>query len=37
MSHLLVPGRYQGPARSGNGGYVAGALAHELGATGGAR
>lgn len=35
MSHLLVPGRYQGPARSGNGGYVAGALAHELGETGG--
>jgi hypothetical protein len=31
---LLVPARYCGPARSGNGGYVAGALAHELGDTG---
>lgn len=31
---LLVPARYRGPARSGNGGYVAGALADELGATG---
>jgi hypothetical protein len=31
---LLVPARYRGPARSGNGGYVAGALAHELGDTG---
>ena len=30
---LLVPARYCGPARSGNGGYVAGALAHELGDT----
>jgi len=30
---LLVPTRYRGPARSGNGGYVAGALAHELGDT----
>lgn len=30
---LLVPARYRGPARSGNGGYVAGALAHELGDT----
>jgi hypothetical protein len=31
---LLVPARYCGPANSGNGGYVAGALAHELGDTG---
>ncbi len=31
---LLVPARYRGPASSGNGGYVAGALAHELGDTG---
>ena len=31
---LLVPVRYRGPATSGNGGYVAGALAHELGDTG---
>lgn len=31
---LLVPARYCGPAKSGNGGYVAGALAHELGGTG---
>ncbi len=31
---LLVPARYRGPALSGNGGYVAGSLAHELGATG---
>ena len=31
---LLVPSRYRGPATSGNGGYVAGALAHELGDTG---
>jgi hypothetical protein len=31
---LLVPSRYRGPAKSGNGGYVAGALAHELGDTG---
>jgi hypothetical protein len=31
---LLVPARYRGPAKSGNGGYVAGALAHELGDTG---
>jgi hypothetical protein len=30
---LLVPTRYRGPARSGNGGYVAGALAHALGDT----
>jgi len=30
---LLVPARYCGPATSGNGGYVAGALAHELGDT----
>jgi hypothetical protein len=30
---LLVPARYCGPAKSGNGGYVAGALAHELGDT----
>ncbi len=28
---LLISSRYCGPARSGNGGYVAGALAHELG------
>ena len=31
---LLVPARYRGPAKSGNGGYVAGALAAELGDTG---
>ena len=31
---LIVPARYRGPARSGNGGYVAGALADELGGTG---
>ncbi len=31
---MLVPARYRGPAKSGNGGYVAGALAHELGETG---
>ena len=31
---LLVPARYRGPAKSGNGGYLAGALAHELGETG---
>ncbi|MEO7351189.1 MAG: hypothetical protein ABIW17_04745, partial [Marmoricola sp.] len=31
---LLVPARYCGPARSGNGGYVAGALAQEIGDTG---
>lgn len=31
---LLVPHRYRGPAKSGNGGYVAGALAHEAGDTG---
>jgi hypothetical protein len=31
---LLVPARYRGPAKSGNGGYVAGALAHELGDIG---
>ena len=30
---LLVPARYCGPAASGNGGYVAGALAHEIGDT----
>jgi hypothetical protein len=30
---LLIPARYRGPARSGNGGYVSGALAHELGDT----
>jgi hypothetical protein len=30
---LLVPARYRGPAKSGNGGYVAGALAQELGDT----
>jgi hypothetical protein len=30
---LLVPARYCGPAKSGNGGYVSGALAHELGDT----
>ncbi len=34
---LLVPRRYCGPARSGNGGYVAGALADELPATSGGR
>ncbi len=33
-STLIVLHRYRGPARSGNGGYVAGALAHELGDTG---
>lgn len=32
---LLVPARYRGPAKSGNGGYVAGALANELGDIGG--
>ena len=32
---VLIPDRYRGPARSGNGGYVAGSLAHELGDTGG--
>lgn len=31
---LIVPARYRGPASSGNGGYVAGALADELGETG---
>jgi hypothetical protein len=31
---LLIRGRYCGPANSGNGGYVAGSLAHELGDTG---
>ncbi len=31
---LLVPARYRGPATSGNGGYVAGLMAHELGGTG---
>ena len=30
---LLVPARYCGPATSGNGGYVAGSLAHEFGDT----
>ncbi len=30
---LLVPARYRGPAKSANGGYAAGALAHELGDT----
>jgi hypothetical protein len=30
---LLVPARYRGPAASGNGGYVAGSIAHELGDT----
>jgi hypothetical protein len=30
---LLVLERYRGPARSANGGYVSGALAHELGDT----
>jgi hypothetical protein len=30
---LLVPARYCGPVASGNGGYVAGALAHEIGDT----
>ena len=30
---LLVPARYRGPAKSGNGGYVAGALAEALGDT----
>ncbi len=32
---LSVPGRFRGPARSGNGGYVAGALARLLGDTSG--
>ncbi len=32
---VLIPGRYCGPAKSGNGGYVAGSLAHELGDTDG--
>ncbi len=32
---LYVPARYRGPARSGNGGYVAGALAHLLGVRSG--
>lgn len=32
---LIVPGRFRGPARSGNGGYVAGALAGLLGDTAG--
>ena len=32
---VLIPGRYRGPAKSGNGGYVAGTLADELGDTGG--
>ena len=27
---VIVPARYNGPARSGNGGYVSGLLAHEL-------
>ncbi len=27
---VIVPARYNGPARSGNGGYVCGLLAHEL-------
>jgi len=27
---VIVPARYNGPARSGNGGYVGGLLAHEL-------
>ena len=27
MTGLLVPARFNGPARSGNGGYVAGSLA----------
>ena len=31
---LIVPARYRGPARSGNGGYLAGALTGELGQTG---
>jgi hypothetical protein len=30
---LLIPARYRGPARSANGGYVSGSLAHELGDT----
>ena len=30
---LLVAARYCGPVASGNGGYVSGALAHELGDT----
>lgn len=30
---LIVPARYCGPAKSGNGGYVAGALVHTLGDT----
>jgi hypothetical protein len=32
---LLVPARYNGPASSGNGGYVSGALAGQLGDTDG--
>ncbi len=28
--HLVIPGRYCGPPGSGNGGYVAGSLAHHL-------
>ena len=32
---LLVPARYCGPAKSANGGYAAGTLAHELGDTSG--
>ena len=32
---LVIPGRYCGPARSANGGYVSGALAQELGETAG--
>lgn len=35
MSQILVPERFRGPARSGNGGYVAGTLAHALGGTSG--
>src|SRR5689334_874319 len=27
---VIVPARYNGPTRSGNGGYVSGLLAHEL-------
>ncbi len=30
---MLIAGRYCGPSRSGNGGYVSGSLAHELGDT----
>ncbi len=30
---MIVPSRYRGPARSSNGGYVAGSLAQELGGT----